>query len=470
MRSPPRAALGALAATGLLVATAGCGARWTSAQRQEVLARGKGTASGQTAGSPTSVPRSAVGPGASVPESTGPATGPAGGPVTAAGGSGDAGAAATGPSGPLPCSAPSTAPGVSADKITVGSINTLSGPVPGLGATADAAARSYVAYLNANGGVCGRRVELKTADDGADASQFRSILQSFEPSILGLIGEDGGGDAGGVDIVEANRIPVVTAAFSTAFQRASTVFDMNPPFADTSQSTAKYRWLHDQGVTKAALVYIAVDQSRDQIKNAEQPLLEAAGIQVVSDQALPLSTLSYDSAARAVANSGADYMLFLGGYEQNSNMAISTAGTGYHLEFAEYYTTYATKFVQQAGTAGEGATSWTYALPAEDGGANPEQAKFLQWLSQIAPGTAPDVFATSAWASSKAFFDAVQQLSGPISRDAVIAQLHTFTSYDADGFWGKVNLGDEINFGCLIGMKVIDGTWKRMVPDQGFLC
>src|SRR5262249_17384039 len=162
------------------------------------------------------------------------------------------------------------------------------------------------------------------------------------------------------------------------------------------------------------------DQSRDQIVNTEEPLIRAAGINIVSEQALPLSTLNYDSAARGVANSKADYMLFLGGYEQNSSMATSMAGTGYKLKFGDYYTTYGQKFIDQAGSAAEGAISFSFALPVEDGGANPEQAKFLQWMRQVSPDVAMDVFAFEAWASSKAFFDTLQQLVGPISRQALI--------------------------------------------------
>jgi ABC-type branched-subunit amino acid transport system substrate-binding protein len=163
-------------------------------------------------------------------------------------------------------------------------------------------------------------------------------------------------------------------------------------------------------------------------------------------------------------------MLFLGGYEQNSSMATSMAGTGYKLKFADYYTTYGTKFIDQAGSAAEGAISFSFALPVEDGGANPEQAKFLQWMRQVSPDAAMDVFAFEAWASSKAFFDALQQLPGPISRDALVNQLHTFTSYDAGGMFGRIDLANENNFGCEVGMQVVNGKWQRLVPDQGFLC
>src|SRR5690606_15849532 len=76
-------------------------------------------------------------------------------------------------SGPLACAAPSSAPGITDDEIAIGTINSLSGPVPGLGASHLAATQAYAAYRNATGGVCGRKVRVVAADDGADGARYR---------------------------------------------------------------------------------------------------------------------------------------------------------------------------------------------------------------------------------------------------------------------------------------------------------
>ena len=186
--------------------------------------------------------------------------------------------------GPAPCDAPSNAPGVSADTITIGNISSMTGPVPGLGASSIAATRAYVAYVNSIGGVCGRKVEVKAADDGTDNGRFRSLTNELAPSVLGYAGQLGGGDAGGADVVTSLKVPVVTGAISTTFRDAPTVFAVNPPFASTSDSIGKYRYLHSQGVRKAALVYLAVDQTKDQVHKVDKPLIQAAGIQIVNEQ------------------------------------------------------------------------------------------------------------------------------------------------------------------------------------------
>jgi len=151
-------------------------------------------------------------------------------------------------------------------------------------------------------------------------------------------------------------------------------------------------------------------------------------------------------------------------------MAQSMADTGYHLNFAEYLTAYGSNFIGLAGSSAEGATSWSRTLPNEEPNSNPELAAYLQWFAQTAPDLFPDTFAADAWASAKAFVDSLEQLPGPISRDALLGQLRTLTSYDAGGLEGRINLAGKVSNGCFIAMKVEAGAWKRLTPEQGFLC
>jgi ABC-type branched-subunit amino acid transport system substrate-binding protein len=465
----------ALVAVALLLPFTACGARWDDAQRADVAARGHGGAAtaatsatgsggptvsgGQGGATATTVAAPGAGPVGSVP------TGVASGADPAAPGGNQATAA-----GPLPCSAPSDAPGVTDTDITLGSISTLSGAVPGLGASSLAAAGAYVAYRNSTGGVCGRQLVLKTADDNMDNSRHRSLVAELGPQVLGLVGGVGGGDAGSADEVEAQQLPVVATPISESFQDASTVFDINPPFADVNAVIGKYRYLYDQGVRTVALVYIAVDQTRSEIQGKQKPQMIAAGLQIVNEQELPLSTLSFDSAARAVANSGADYLLFLSESGQSASMARSMHDTGYDLMFEEYVTAYGSNFVELAGDAAEGTTSWIRNVPNEEPGTNAEQTAFLTWMAQTAPDEVADTFAADSWAAAKGMVDALTALPGPISRDALLQQLRATTNYDAGGFIGPIQLGPKRNNGCFIAMIVASGVWRRLTPAQGFLC
>jgi ABC-type branched-subunit amino acid transport system substrate-binding protein len=458
----------AVLAVALLMATA-CGARWTDEQRAAVLARDRGTR-----GAAADAASSEAGDGAStVDEGTAsgiPAGAGSGSAASGAKAASGGGAAKSSPSGPRPCDAKADAPGVTPEQITFGTISTESGPIPGLGSSALAAVQAYIAYRNSTGGICGRKLALRTADDGSDNGRHRAAVNDMSTKVLGLIGGVGGGDAGSGDAVVQYEMPVVTIAISPQFQNAATVFNINPRMANPQAVIGKYKYLLEHGAKTLALVYPATDQTRAEINGKQKPLMEAAGIQVVLQHEYPLSTLSFDSSARAVANSKADYMFFLSEVGQSAGMAKSMYDSGYKLKFQEYIT-YDDKFIGLAGKdAAEGVTAWIRSLPNEEPDSNPEQKAFLQWMGRTAPGVPADTFAAESWASAKAFLDAVVALPGPITRPAVLAQLRGTETYDAGGFIGTIQLGRKASNGCQLAMIVQGGKWRRLTPAQGFLC
>jgi branched-chain amino acid transport system substrate-binding protein len=459
-----RAALAALVGA-LLAATAGCGARWSEEERAALVAQKQGGSdrrSGERTGGGT-----VGGDGTTEAGPSGVAGPQEGRPASA----GEPGGSETGPSGPRPCAAPSDAPGVTASELRVGSISSLSGPVPGLGASSAAATRAYVAYRNSIGGSCGRELVLQEGDDGTDSGRYRSLIARLAPEVLGIAGGFALGDVGGLDVIEAAALPVVTVPSDDRGTALPTLFDLNPPFEAPDLVVGKYRYLHEHGVRRATQVYLAVDQSRLEAQR-QAALMRAAGIEIVDVHELPISTLSYDAAARRAANTRAEYLFFIGDAQGNGSMARAVQDAGYEPRFAEYFTfAYGEDFVEVAGAdAAEGATSWIRSLPNEEAGGNEEMARFLEWMDRIAPDTVRDVFAADAWAAAKAFFDSLEAIPGPITREALVAQLRSVEVYDAGGMLGPIRLGAELTNGCVIGMQVRDGAWRRMTPADGFLC
>ena len=348
-RRPPRSRLRVLALlSAAMVLAAGCGARWDDDQRAAVAARyAEGSGSGESAsGVSGDAASEAAGDAATGDAATG-----SGAPTGSSGSGGQSGTGSGGAAGSSskPCAAKSSAPGVSDDQITVGSISSLSGPVPGIGASAAAGARAYVAYLNANNGVCGRKIVLKEADDGTDNGRHRAVVTELGPRVLGLTGGFGAGDVGAVDVLRQQKIPVAGLPSGQAVADLPNVFDLNPKFKNENAVIGKYRYIKQQGGTSVALVYLAIDQSRAEART-QRNLMEAAGIKVVLQQELPIQTLSYDSTARKVANSGANYLFFIGDTNSNASMARAMYDTGHKLKFSEMFTlVYGTSFIQRGG-------------------------------------------------------------------------------------------------------------------------
>lgn len=460
-----------VAVTALL--SASCGARWTAEQREAVLAR---TRQGPSGGSESSVeaPTAQAGPGDQ-----------AGGPEAAIDRPvGEQGTRPVGPGSGLapghtlgqtsdarPCTAPSRETGVTDREIVLGSISSLSGPVPGLGASAAAAVRAYVALRNAGGGVCGRKLVLREADDGTDAGTYRAALRSLASKVLGIAGGFAVGDIGSEEVIQQLEIPIVNVPTGRTGS-LRWVFDMNPDLPRPDMVIGKYRWLYEQGARKVAMAYTAVEQSRIEA-NVQRRLMEAAGLRVVHVNELPLTTLSYDSAARAAANSGADYLWFVADTNGQASMARSVDETGYQWKVKEFsYTTYGTNFIELAGRkAAEGVTSWLRSLPTEEAASNRAMAEYVAWMDRVARGTPKDLFSIDSFVSARAFVEAVEALPGPISREAIVRQLLTVHHYDAGGMFAPIDLGRELSKGCFVGMIVRDGSWHRLAPGGGgYLC
>ena len=461
----------------LVVSTAGCGARWDDEQRAQVRSRGQLTAAPEAQGrvsngegrSTGGAGGATAGAGDHSSATSSPVDG-ADGPATGPGGPGGP-QAAPGAGGAQPCAAPSDENGVTDGQLTIGAISSVSGPVPGLGASAAAAVRAYVAFRNATGGVCGRELVLREADDGTDISRYRTVLRELNPHVVGIGGGFAVGDIGSEELITEFGIPIVNTPTGRTGE-LPTVFDMNPDFPQPDMLIGKYEYLHQQGARKVSMTYIAVEQSRIEAR-IQRRLMEAAGLEIVHTNELPLSTLSYDPAARAAANSGANYLWFIADTNGQASMARAVHDTGHDWLFKEFsYTTYGTKFIEQAGPeAAEGATSWLRSLPTEEASSNEAMAQYVEWMNRVAPDLPQDLFSIDSWVSVKAFVESIEALPGPITREAVVQHMSSIQSWDADGMFGPITLGQDLSQGCFMAMIVRGGKWQRLAPSGGgYLC
>ena len=176
----------------------------------------------------------------------------------------------------------------------------------------------YVAFRNANGGVCGRQLVLHEADDGTDNGGYRRALQDLAPQVLGLAGGIALGDAAGADLVEQFGIPIVNTPSTSSTSRW--VFDVNPDYPRPDLVIGKYKYLYEQGARTVAMAYLSVEATRREA-GVQRGLMEAAGLKVVDVNELPITTLSYDAAARRAANSGANYLWTLFDTQGYASMA-----------------------------------------------------------------------------------------------------------------------------------------------------
>ena len=150
-----------------------------------------------------------------------------------------------------------TSPGVSPKEIKVASIVTDSGPLPGATEGSYRGAAAYFAMINAQGGVCGRKITLLKGDDGLDPARARGEFLRLEPQVLAFVGAYSVADSGYVDQVEKTNVPYASLFVDPAGRALPSAV---PKIRDDTIGTGPFvHWKQENPeVKKAAMLFADV--------------------------------------------------------------------------------------------------------------------------------------------------------------------------------------------------------------------
>jgi ABC-type branched-subunit amino acid transport system substrate-binding protein len=463
-----------------LVASA-CGARLSASQIAALNATGTGGASVQGGGSSLaagSVTTLAGQAGAAATGSSG-GTGAAGGSSAGTGGSGSGAGI---PAGAIPgtvisksvCSGPASGPGISANEVDIGMVTTETGPIPGLETGSIDSMNAFVGYLNSVGGICGRKVVLKIADDNLDASQNATATQSLANSVFAFVGSDSGVDQGGASVLQQTGVPDVGEALSS--QRFDLPNNFSPQPQPPGVNLAPYLYFKQrfpQAATHMAVLALnqstALFETQDAMKG-----LQSIGYQFVyQDLNIEPTQTDFSADAQAMKSAGAQGLLFLALGSYYADVARAMQAAGLKMPFADYSSNaYDPAFIAQAGTAANGSVLYgeDALYQGEDSASVPVVALFNKWYRAVSGGQAPNDFAAWGWMSGMLFVDGLNA-GGGLTRANLLNGLKQVTSFDAGGLQTAANPAAKKPPPCYV---VIDVTNQKFVRDAanptGFNC
>jgi branched-chain amino acid transport system substrate-binding protein len=451
-----------------LLAASACGARLTSEQIKTANAR-RTTPAAQAASAVTGDTVTSTTLAAAANTGAGGGSTP-GGASTGTGSSGNnpaaAGAKCTPSGGALDV-------GIDDGNVTTGSVATVSGPVPGLFKNMQQGVKAYFNYINSQGGVCGRKLNVQLADDRLDAGTNRAATDAMKSKVFAFVGGYSVVDDGGASVLEGTGIPDIGSAIGT--RRASMVENFattpNEPSATTNGAAGQFKYfMAHYGVTKAAIVWPAQSDARNR-GIAYGNDMKAAGLNLVETFEVAVTETNYAGVATKMKNDGID--IFITALEVNGTARLAQAfdQVGYHPKVSFYgQQTYGSQFLALAGPASNGTVLALNHSITEDKGNNPAMATLVEWYNRTNPGGDIDFFAIQGWIAGAMFSDALR-LAGPQpTRAKVLAALKTFTHYDASGLIAAINPAGKKPTPCFQVVTVDSQHWKRVDPAQGFIC
>ena len=226
-------------------------------------------------------------------------------------GTGADGSAAAGSYPTDDCESYEAAPGVTDDSILIGSSLPVTGPLAAAG-TERYGWEAYFEYVNAQGGVDGRKLEFKALDDGYDpAKTAQNVNQlTLQDQVFAL-----GGVLGTAPVLsysedtEAQCIPnlmVATGAPVFAQSKYSWTVPALPTYSAEASVLADYA--KASGIKKVALLAQNDDFGRSYTKAFEDQLA-GAGVEVVDSETFEVSDPTVDTQISKLAWVDADAVL-----------------------------------------------------------------------------------------------------------------------------------------------------------------
>ncbi|MGW8762930.1 ABC transporter substrate-binding protein [Streptomyces sp. NPDC055815] len=127
-----------------------------------------------------------------------------------------------------------TGPGVTADTISLGILTDTSGPFAPLGKTILQAQQLYVDQVNAEGGVCDRKLRLVVRDHGYDVQKAVAQYTEIQPQVAGMPGLVGSSViAALMDRVDGDNLMTIAVGYSStllghrSLQTVGTTYDVD---------------------------------------------------------------------------------------------------------------------------------------------------------------------------------------------------------------------------------------------------
>ena len=299
------------------------------------------------------------------------------------------------------------------DEIVIGVSLPLTGDFSEPGKGVQRGYEAWADYVNENGGLLGRDVELTILDDQSNADRVASDYEK-------LINQDG------VDLVFgpfSTRLVVPAAQVAKDYgflfvepagaaeevftQGFDNLFYAAPAVADDHYNLLAEKILAmPEGERPRTAAYATMDDPFAQgTAYGLKDKLEAAGVKTVADEVYPPNTTDFSSIAAKVADSKADIVVGGTQYQDAVNLIVALQQLNFQPDMAAFSTAPTNpEFPKAIGSRTEGILSPTGYTPDAT---YPENKEFVEYYTEL-NGSAPAEDEANAWTTGEVVAAAVE--------------------------------------------------------------
>jgi ABC-type branched-subunit amino acid transport system substrate-binding protein len=326
--------------------------------------------------------------------------------------------------------------GVAHDRIVLGQAAVFSGPAAQLGIQMRNGVKAYLDYVNAQGGVHGRKIELVTEDDRYEASvapvASKKLIEEHKVfALLGYVGTPTGTEH--VKVLTPAKVPLVgmftgAEVLRVPFNRY--VFHVRASYYDETEKIVE-QVISTGG--KRISVFFQDDNYGEAGRKGTEIALTKRGMKIHSTGTVERNTVKVEQAVNTIHSSQPDAVVMVSQYTSCAEFVRQMQKAGSNARFYNVSFVGSKALADALGEDGVG-VAISQVVPFPWGRAVPV-VKEYQELAKKAGYTDYNFSAMEGFLSAKVAVEGLRRAGRNLTRESYIAALEKMQDVDLGGFF-----------------------------------
>lgn len=349
------------------------------------------------------------------------------------------------------------------NRIVLGQSAAFSGPAAQLGIQMNKGARIYFDTLNANGGIHGAQIELRTLDDGYEPDRCKANTEKFiKDDVFGLFGYVGTPTClAALPLVNESKIPFFgpfTGAEALREPFSKSVFHVRASYYDETGLIVKQ--LTSLGLKKIAVFYQNDSYGKaglEGVKRALKPL----GLEPVALGTVERNTVDVAGAIKDIVPKLPDAVVQISAYKSCAAFIREARKAGYGGTFFNVSFVGTQALADELGREGRGIMV-SQVMPFPFSTTTPIAREYLEAVRKAGADTTANYSSMEGYMAAKVIAEGLKRAGRNPGRDSLISGLESIQNANFGGFTVDFGPKDHVASSFVdLSMLTEDGKVRR---------
>ena len=354
--------------------------------------------------------------------------------------------------------------GVTKDRIVFGQVAALEGPAQALGQGMRQGLLAAFAEVNRAGGVAGRKLELKSADDGYEPQKTIDAMKKMlgEEKVFAIVGAVGTPTSNaGQPIATEAKVPFIGPFTGAEFLRNPYnryVVNIRTSYFQETEALIEHL-TKDLGITKIAILYQDDTFGLAGLDGVKLSMAKR-NMSLVASGTFRRNTTAVKSALLEIMKANPEAVVTVGPYKPVTEFIKLARQAKMDAIFVAISFVGSDALAQEMGDKGAGVIV-SQVVPFPGDKSFPVVASYQTALAALDPGAKPGFVSLEGYLVGRLVIEALKRVPGEPTREALLDAITYSGSFDLDGM--ELTYGPENNQGMnevFFTVLQADGSFK----------